>query len=261
MTKVLFLISAVVMALACFFSWQNRQTFVDTRKARQELDSNIKKELVTATAAANEAATAKADVATISSEVESEKTRLEQSEIKKRNIKNEGERAAADLAAAKKEMADIKSKVENMPEGVTLETIGESINKQKTTIAENENKAREISEAVAAKEKELKKVTDDLTDIQKRVEDRKKFYDRNSFSATIVAVNNDWGFVVVDAGKNKELTSDTRLLVTRGNQTIGKLNIVSVNSTRTVANIDLKSIRPGTSVAPGDRVILETLYQ
>ena len=114
---------------------------------------------------------------------------------------------------------------------------------------------------MAAKEKEVKKATDDLADIQKRVEDRRKFFDRNSLTATIVAVNNDWGFVVIDAGKNKEITADTKLLITRGIDTIGKLNIVSVEGNRTVANIDLKSVRRGTSVAPGDRVILETLYQ
>lgn len=261
MTKTLFLLSAVVMALACFFSWQNRQTFVEARKARQETDANIKKELASATAAANETGSVKAEVTAIAGELEAEKTRLEQGQIKLRNAKSEGDRATTDLAAAKKELDDIKAKFEKMPEGVTMETIGESINKQKTTIAENENKAKEIQESVAAKEKELKKASDDLNDIQRRVEDRKKYYERNSFSATIVAVNNEWGFVVIDAGKTREITPDTRLLVARGRDTIAKLNIISVQNTRTVASIDRKSVRPGISVAPGDRVILETLYQ
>jgi hypothetical protein len=118
-----------------------------------------------------------------------------------------------------------------------------------------------VQEAVAAKEKEVKKAGDELGDIQKRIEERKKFYDRNSLTATIVAVNNDWGFVVIDAGKNREITLDTRLLITRGKDTIGKLNIVSVEGNRTVANIDQKSLLRGFTVAPGDRVVLETLYQ
>ena len=74
-------------------------------------------------------------------------------------------------------------------------------------------------------------------------------------------MNNDWGFVVIDAGTNKGITADTKLLITRGQQTIGRLNIVGVESSKTVANIDQKSLRSGLAVAPGDRVILENLYQ
>ena len=80
-------------------------------------------------------------------------------------------------------------------------------------------------------------------------------------SATIVAVNNDWGFVVIDGGQNKGITTDTKLLITRGTETVGRLNIVSVENNKTVANIVQKSIRGGLSVAPGDKVILESLYQ
>jgi hypothetical protein len=80
-------------------------------------------------------------------------------------------------------------------------------------------------------------------------------------SAMIVAVNNDWGFVVIDGGEDKGITADAKLLVTRGSDTIGRLSIIGVEGNKTVANIDQKSMRPGVAVAPGDRVILETLYQ
>ena len=76
-----------------------------------------------------------------------------------------------------------------------------------------------------------------------------------------MAVNNDWGFVVIDGGENKGITVDTKLLITRGQDTIGRLNIIGVDGNKTVANIDQKSVRPGLTVSPGDRVILESLYQ
>lgn len=261
MTKVFFLLSAAVMALACFFSWQNRESFVNTRKERQKIDNTLRTELKEAEKAANEVVTIKGEVTTMAGELESEKTRLEQAQIKLRNAKNEADRVAADLATSRKEFAELKVKMEAIPQNIKLENIGEELSKQKTTIAENEDKAKKIGESVAAKEKELKRASDDLADILKRIEERKKLYNRNSLVATIVAVNNDWGFVVIDAGKNKEITSDTKLIVTRGNETIGKLTIVSVDNSKTVANIDLKSLRRGTFVAPGDRVILETLFQ
>ncbi|MCA1964148.1 MAG: hypothetical protein LDL31_09420, partial [Prosthecobacter sp.] len=62
-------------------------------------------------------------------------------------------------------------------------------------------------------------------------------------------------------GQNRGITEATKLLVTRGNQTIGKLSIVSVEKERTVANIQFETLANGMSIAPGDRVILENLTQ
>lgn len=261
MTKVLFLISAVVMAVACFFSWKNRETFVDTRKARQKIQHQINSELSVATKAANEVDEIKRNVAAASTDMEAEKARKEQAEIKLRNLGKDFDNSEAALAAAEDEMNKIRKQFKDLPEGVTPETLGEKINQLKTTVAENENKAKTVEETVAAKEKEAKKATDELGDIQKRIEDRRKLYDRNSLSARIIAVNNDWGFVVIDGGHDKGITTDTKLIITRGADTIGRLNIVAVEGNRTVANIDQKSIRRGMAVAPGDGVILETLYQ
>ena len=79
--------------------------------------------------------------------------------------------------------------------------------------------------------------------------------------AKVVAVNQAWGFVVVDAGQRLGITEATKLLVTRGNKTVGKLSIVSVQNERTVANILPETLAGGLNVAPGDRVILENLFQ
>lgn len=261
MTKVLFLLSAVVMAVASFFSWQNRNTFVDYRVKRKAVVADINKEFAVLQNATNDVVALKGNLAAMATEFEAENTRLETAKVKLRNVTADAERTTEDLNRTNKEFADIKGKVKKLPEGVTLENISQNINKLKTTIAENENKAKQAEEATAAKVKELKAISDTLADVQKRIEDRRKLYDRNSMTATIIAVNNDWGFVVIDGGQNKGITSDTRLLVTRGAETIGKLNIVSVEGNRTVANIVQKSVRNGLAVAPGDRVILETLYQ
>ena len=95
----------------------------------------------------------------------------------------------------------------------------------------------------------------------KKIEDRKKSFDRNSLVARVVAVNDAWGFVVIDAGQSSGINEATKLLVTRGNQTVGKLSIVSVQGNRTVANILPETVASGLNVSPGDRVILENLYQ
>jgi len=261
MTKVLFLLSAIVMVVAIAFSYLNRQAFVQNRDIRFKTDEKILAEKKTADAAGNEVAQLKGSIVAMNTEVSNETERYNQAEIKVKNANAEGQRTKDDLASTETDIKKIKDQLGNLPAGVTVETINEDIAKKKSTIAENAAKVTKGEEETQAKQKELKKVQDELTDVQHRIEERKKLFERNRLTATIVAVNNDWGFVVIDGGANKSITTDTKLLVTRGNDTIGKLAIVQVEPNKTLANIVQKSLRPGTSIAPGDKVILESLYQ
>ncbi|QQL44900.1 hypothetical protein [Sulfuriroseicoccus oceanibius] len=81
---------------------------------------------------------------------------------------------------------------------------------------------------------------------------------RNVIESTVAAVNNDWGFVVIDAGKSQGFSADQSLLVKRGNTYIAKLAVVSLESNRIIADVAPNSLAPGARVMPGDRVIVET---
>lgn len=76
-------------------------------------------------------------------------------------------------------------------------------------------------------------------------------------SSTITAVNPEFSFVTVNIGRRDGLTMDARLLVKRGGQLIGHLNIVSIDQGVTVADIDLKRLLPGAQIQPGDEVVVE----
>lgn len=261
MTKVLFLLSAVIMVVAGFFAYQNRQTFVDVRNKRHETDASIKKELAKLDNLGNEVTKMKSDVAKATAEVGNESERLDQAKIKLRNAQSEADNATQQIAAKNDRLKQLKADLTDLPPGVTVETLTEHINQIKAAIAQNESQVTEAKKTAEQKEAEVKKANDQLEDLVSRIETRKKSFDRNSMTATIVAVNNDWGFVVIDGGQNKGITTDTKLLITRGTTTVGKLNIVAVEGTKTVANIVQDSLRSGLAVAPGDKVILESLYQ
>jgi peptidoglycan hydrolase CwlO-like protein len=261
MTKVLFLLSAVVMVVAGFFSYQNRETFIKTRNSRIDIVAKMKTERDKVAAINNEIGAVRDQITAATNEVTNENERVAQAKIKLKNAGLEAERLQGEMAASQTKIDDYKKQLEDLPQGVSLETITEDTNKLKQAIADSEGQAAKIQEEVTAKQGEVKKVQAKLTDVIEKIETRRKSFDRNSMSATIVAVNNDWGFVIIDGGENKGITVDTKLLITRGTDTIGRLNIIGVQGNKTVANIDQKSVRTGVSVAPGDRVILETLYQ
>jgi predicted nuclease with TOPRIM domain len=261
MTKVLFLLSAVVMVVAGFFSYQNRKSFIDTRKGRIETVEKLKDQMRVVSELNTEIGGVREKMSTVTTDVSTANEKLAVAKVNLKRAEADSERIAKDVDASQAKIADYKQKITNLPAGMSPETMNEDINKMKQSIADSEAEATKIGEQVTAKESEVKKTQVRLDGVIEKIESRKKLFDRNSMSATIVAVNNDWGFVVIDGGENKGITADTKLIVTRGQETIGRLNIIGVDGNKTVANIDQKSIRPGLAVSPGDHVILETLYQ
>jgi hypothetical protein len=98
-----------------------------------------------------------------------------------------------------------------------------------------------------------------ITRLQEKQRDRDIGITRNAMEATITAVNQDWGFAVINIGKNQGVTADSELIVKRGNQIVGKLTIVSIEPRLTVGDIRQDTLKKGARILPGDRVIFEKL--
>lgn len=86
---------------------------------------------------------------------------------------------------------------------------------------------------------------------------RSKAISLSQREGVINAVNPDWAFCIINMGKADGVSTESRLLVKRGAQLIGKLNILRIENNLTVADIDMKSIKAGNSVLPGDQVIFD----
>ncbi|MDA7868072.1 hypothetical protein N9A62_03650, partial [Akkermansiaceae bacterium] len=81
----------------------------------------------------------------------------------------------------------------------------------------------------------------------------------NTFQATIVAVDNDWNFVVIGAGEKSGLTGDSKLLIQRNGRLLGKLLISKLEPNSAVADVEPGSLKNGVALQPGDQVILESV--
>lgn len=88
--------------------------------------------------------------------------------------------------------------------------------------------------------------------------DRIKKISLGSLEATVIAVNNDWGFVMVNAGRSHGVEPDSRLLVKRGNTTrIARLRIVNLQENVCVCDVVKGSMTRGITIDAGDKVIFE----
>ena len=79
----------------------------------------------------------------------------------------------------------------------------------------------------------------------------------NGLEATVIAVNRDWGFVMINAGKNFGVTEQDSLLIKRGNERVARLRIVDLSDTAVVCSVVKESLADGVKINPGDKVIFE----
>lgn len=72
--------------------------------------------------------------------------------------------------------------------------------------------------------------------------------------ATVMAVNPDWQYVVIDKGMINNVELNLQGFVHRGKDYVGKLQVVRVEDTVAVAAIIDGSVEPGDAIRPGDKL-------
>lgn len=261
MTKVLLLLSALVMGIAAVFAFQNGRTFKEVREAKDADHAKIKTELNSLARSVEEITKVVGDVSKVQVEVEGQAEKLKSHKLKIAQTEGETKRTEDELKVKSARMNELTEQLTKLPAGFNPQTISEDLNKIKQEIAELQTQAEAKKQEVTVQEKKVGESKKILDDIVQKIEARKKSFDRNSMKARVVAVNNDWGFVVIDVGEKEGITPDTKLLITRGTTTVGKINTLSVQGSRTVANVLTDTLGIGMQPAPGDTVILENLFQ
>jgi septal ring factor EnvC (AmiA/AmiB activator) len=261
MTKLLLLLSALAMAGASFFAYQNGRTFKEIRADKVNVQHTVKVELETLTSTVDDITKENGTIATVQGQVDTEGEKLKSNKLKINQVEGDTKRVEDELKSKKEEMDKLTVQLNKLPPGFTPQTITEDLNKIKQEIAELETQAESKKQEVATADKKVVDAKKTLDDILAKIEARKKSFERNGLKARIVAVNSEWGFCVVDAGEKEGITPDTKLLIVRGTQTVGKLSIIEVSGPKTVAGIIADSLAPGMQPAPGDQVILENLFQ
>ncbi|MBK8091273.1 MAG: hypothetical protein IPK32_04590 [Verrucomicrobiaceae bacterium] len=259
MIKVIFILSIIVTGVAGFFAYNNGRAFANVRNQVAALNAEILREKAADDALIAEGNKLSNQVNTLKGEVEVEAERLKANKNKLTLAESDLKTVQADLEDKTKKKIDLETKLGGLPQGVKPETLAEDINRMKKELADFEAQATMKAEEVKKEDAKVAEENKRLADVNQKIADRQKLFERNSLTARVVAVNPDWGFVVINAGKNDGLNEATKLLVTRGKQTVGKVSVLSVQNGTAVAGIVNDAIVGGSQISPGDRVILENL--
>ena len=139
----------------------------------------------------------------------------------------------------------------------TAEDLQMSLTMLKDTLTEKQNRKAELTAqmeaANQAKQTQVAKVKEEE---EYQIQRAQKLA-LNGLVATVIAVNKEWGFVMVNAGQAHGVSGDASLLVKRGNSRIARLRIVNLQDMSTIADVVDESLVPGIEVQPGDKVIFE----
>lgn len=174
------------------------------------------------------------------------------------------ERSLEDITAEMKK-AEIEKKEldlvvqQTFPNGdiKTPEDLQMTLTMLKDTLSEKQNQKAEmnakLSSAAQTKQTEVAKVKQEEDYQIKRAQQ----VSLGGVVATVIAVNKEWGFVMVNAGRQNGVQPDDSLLVKRGNARIARLRLVTLEDTSVVADVVEESLSSGLAVQPGDKVIFE----
>lgn len=157
----------------------------------------------------------------------------------------------------------MKSKLEEL-DLLKKQMGGRNIADVKRELTDKEEQLQNLKSQNTQLENEILAIQGDLEDReqqistleQKELERRQKIA-LNAMEAMVIAINRDYGFVIVNAGSDVGITPDSSLLVQRDVDRIGRLRIVSVEPSVTVADIIPGSVSPGAQIMVRDKVIFE----
>ena len=181
-------------------------------------------------------------------------------------------KAKTDLDAAQRDLATAKADVEAKTK--ELATIRETM----PAVGGEQLSAAQISERMAQKDKELadaktalaeaQQVADTLNDRVRVQEEQiatktrevaayRNVTVQQGLSGRILAYNPGWNFVVLSIGDKAGLKSGVQMIVSRGNQMIGKVRVTSVEPNTAIADVLPGTVARGQSLQAGDSVIYQ----
>lgn len=256
MTKLLYILSAFVICGSIFYSFQNRKKFLDLRDQRIEVRNSIDESIRKSSKNA-------ADVGDLNGEVSDTETQLgdkvEQVKVMQSDISSkevEVAKVASEIEGINAEVAQIDQVIKEKLGPITIDELQATMASLKTEVDESQKMAETLEEEIDLAKAAAVRNEEAAKNLALQERNRDASVAKNSFEASVRAVNDDWGFVVINAGQNRGVAPDTSYLVRRGNKQVGRVRVVSVEKSISICDIAGGSMKAGAKILPGDRVIL-----
>jgi uncharacterized coiled-coil protein SlyX len=256
-TRILIILGVLLSGGAGYLAYQNREEKLAKRNEDSELIRNILD-------LGKKTEEQSALIAGLNKDIRGNDTALAEQIATAMSLQGDIARKESELTALNAQITEkrtsidgIKAKLQELPPGMTIDTLNEDIAKTRENIGNLQTEAAKLAEAIAVEKTNIANLSKQVADAEKRQAERRKTFSQNSLNAIVSAVNPDWGFVIISAGAAAGIAPDTDLIVHRGGMTVGKVRPIEISTSRTVANIDFRNSPQGIQIQPGDRVTFE----
>lgn len=257
MARLILIIASALMLGSIVVGFMNRSSFITLRAEKDDANKAINSTLDQTSEVISELEDVQKSVNTTEDERDVARVGTEEANRKVDSTTAQINQREQEIKGKENRIAEIEKALEPF-KGITLETLNDTLDEMKKEVAD-------LEEEIATSEKELEVTTAKVNANQATIDDyankqaeRSRKIALDSIEGTITAVNNDWGFVVINVGRNRGLDPDAALLIKRGNENIGKLSVRSIEPNMVVADIMTESLKQGARVMPGDRVVFKT---
>ncbi|HUF63143.1 MAG TPA: hypothetical protein VMN36_13785 [Verrucomicrobiales bacterium] len=263
MIKVLLILTSLVAGAAVFFAIQNKNSYTEHHNARvtaETQDTRVQRELA---AVSEEVADFDVQLTAGTGQRDLFEAQKEQKEIRLNSRKQELATKSKDMLEKQNRIDELQMALQtagqDLPAGLDLAEIPGMVEDLKVKEDELQNQIQESRTLVAAAVNRTKNSEKILESLRAQEAAYQQAIVRNAIELTVSAVNNEWGFVVINTPRGTGIQSDSPLVVKRGEVFVARLTVDKVEPSQIVANID--SITAGMRILPGDRVIFEDPQQ
>ncbi|MES2996736.1 MAG: hypothetical protein V4733_07995 [Verrucomicrobiota bacterium] len=251
MANILGVITAIVLALAAFVAMKNKERYqaeIDNRKAEEEKLRKTERRLDIATKDKDKTIGERKAVEEEIVVATREKETLERTNS---DLKSQSEAKGAKISENTAQLDEIRDKTAKFGDikdlASKMKVTNDEINALKVSIDESQSKLNNLTAQTKATEESSDALQDKLTLLTSG-------RSLPTLRTTIRSIYPAWGFVTLGAGNNAGVVTNSTLNVVRDGQTIAKLVVTAVESTRASANIVPDSLAPDTTLMVGDRV-------
>lgn len=261
MNNIFYILAAIAVGAAAFTGWQVKDKTSAQIEVRDEVARTNKKltknindktdERVAVTEAKDASLSEKDEVV---AKLDVAKSNFKSFE---RTLESEEDR----LAVENKRAADVDKVVATLIEqigdpNIQLEEIPEIVTEKKEKKKALDRQLAELENIRGSLENAVKNTAEEITRVSGKIAESKARIKGNSFAATVATVDNDWGFIVINAGEQSGLAGDSELLLTRNGRMLGKVLVSSLEANQAIAELVPGSLVAGVRAQAGDVVIL-----
>ncbi len=156
-----------------------------------------------------------------------------------------------EIASLEQEKADFQTDIPDLNE---VDRLVKNLKEAKVELANLEGSVAELEADTGKLSAEIDQQVDAVSKNNQWIKNHTEFKSQEQLSATITAVYNDWGFVILSGGDAQGVTPRSTLIVKRGEEVIGELQVKTTTSKAATAEIMYSTLKEGESVQVGDSV-------